>query len=296
MFTDGPTTPRRLETLVDLLRGIGSAVNRDTVIAMLEPDGLPGKTANTLGAAQTLRAAAQLGLIREEVLVALTVRGTSRASDVVIEALDREVLCKADPEPYFALFYAYMLGVESDAAARVVGDRGAKAITNEQWAKAFNRDVFDEQRQSNPFNKDKISGLNRWLAYAGLGWFDPSEHFQCCPYDRVRRRLPIIFARDARLEDDEFMRRLAQACPELDDGDLFRRAHRAYDAAERSCTPGLSRALVELHLDGAIRLHCGDDSVGWSLRAAEPPVDGTYFRTDRLDYVELLRPAAGTAR
>ncbi len=131
---------------------------------------------------------------------------------------------------------------------------------------------------------EQISGLRRWFRYAGLGWIDSADAFHCCPGERVRRRLPRVFLDDNRLEGQAFVRRLASACPELDGGEVFHRVHSG--ATEGTFSAGLAQALIDLHLSGVLQLDCPQDSRGWSLSKAEPPVEpASGLRTARVDFV-----------
>jgi hypothetical protein len=184
-------------------------------------------------------------------------------------------------EPYFALFYSYLLSLNAEGGVKKTGD---------EWSRDFERDVLGGQRSDNPFNRDKWTGLNRWVGYAGLGWYDPGDNFQPNPYGRLLRRLPALFAGEKKLTGEAFMQNMSTACPELDGGSLFMQAHksRAYEPAAKVCTLGLSHALIDLHQDGWIRLNCPRDSRGWSIELAEPPSDDL-MRSGRIDSIELLR-------
>jgi hypothetical protein len=282
MFTDGPVTPLHVETLIEILRRLGARkLTRAAVYGVFQPKGL---TDSQDQSKNTVRAAIELNLVVEKdgSDLELTESGKGRRSvrECVLEALDQYVLANTDIEYYFALFYSYMLGLTSDT------ENG----TRDEWVTAFNRDVFDNRKQTNPFNAEKWSGLHRWLVYTGLGWNDPSDVFQCNPYGRLRRKLPYIFNGDKKLDDDTFMDRLAVACPELDGGEIFKQAHRnASDS--RQCTLGLSHALIELHLDNQIKLHCSPDSGGWSLQHALPPNDGKTLLSHRMDFIEIRKGA-----
>jgi hypothetical protein len=131
------------------------------------------------------------------------------------------------------------------------------------------------------------------MRYAGLGWHDGSDTFHPNPYERLRRKLPEIFSGAARLEADDFMTRLGAICPELDGGALFLEANPDRSDRVRCCSAGLSHALVDLHLDGVLLLDCPPDSAGWSIAAAEPPMDGASLRAERVSAVQFPGPAGG---
>ncbi len=284
MFTDGPVTPIHLETLIALLRDAGPRkLDAATVDLLLQPEGLPALNPKREQAKQARAAARDLGLTQDqEGFLALTIERKDKRStrELVLDALDARVLPSREVEPYFALFYSYLLGLGKKA--------GGPKKSPEQWASEFNTQAFGNRKQPNPFNATKLSGLHRWFRYTGLGWYDPAGVFQCNPYERLRRALPTIFDGKRKLQGGTFMEGLARACPELDGGAIFRQAVPTYNDADRVCSLGLSHALVDLHLDGQIILYCPQDSKGWSLQEADPlPLDNQTFRSARIDVVEL---------
>lgn len=286
MFTDQPVTPTRVETLLNLMREFSDRkITREILIDLLQPDGLPDRNPNKTQAKQAVSAATELGLIEADSENRL--KPTFKSNDkrdsrqILLEALDEKVLQNTNVEPYFALFYGYLLALNSD---------GAKQQTGDKWASEFQRDVFGEERPANPFNDTKLTGLNRWFGFVGLGWYDTNRVFQPNPYERLLRRLPLIFGKNKKLTSENFMQKLAEFCPELDGGEIFLLAHRFrnYDSAAKVCTLGLSHALIDLHQDGKIRLICPRDSRGWSIEAAQPP-SGDGLDSSRIDSIEFLK-------
>jgi hypothetical protein len=281
LFTDDVVTPIRLEVLIDVLREYGRRDwTRSELVGVLQPKGLPDLTAASKQATQTIGAAKELGIVTEEdqQIRLIPFDRNLSTSRLLLDILDAKVLASTAVEPFYAPFYSYLLSQDALAGAKRDGDA---------WAIAFTRDCPSVARAENPFNKPKYTGLNRWYSYSGHGWFDPEGVFQPNPYERIRRRLPEIFSlRKNRLSGDEFFSSLGQACPELDGGELFCQTVPGYDARKMVATMGVSHALVDLHLDGAIRLICEPDSRGWSIEAAQPPNDGETLRSGRIDYVE----------
>ncbi len=270
MFTDGPVTPVRVETFVNTLRQLGSRkLDREKLLRLHQPDGLPGirEDSKREQATQTFAAVRELGLIEIEESGRIQLsfeRNTPRSTrTIVLDALDERVLGGSlETEPYFALFYSYLLSL---------GKEGALDRSGEEWAVDFERAVFAGQRPPNPFNSTKYNGLLRWFGYAGLGWNDSKGTFQANPFDRLLRRLPVIFQDKKELWGEEFIERLGEACPELDGGTVFSRAAANWSRKNMNCTLGLGHALIELHLASKIRLHCPRDSRGWSISEADPP-------------------------
>jgi len=280
MFTDDLVTPTRLEVLIDVLRDYSRREwTRADLIGVLQPKGLPDLTPSSKQAAVTIGAAKELGIITEEGQVIRLNRfdKTLSTRQVLLDVLDEKVLTSTEIEFFYAPFYSYLLSLNADGVQKRDGD---------QWAIAFAHDCPGVARAENAFNKPKYTGLNRWYPYSGHGWFDPEGVFQPNPYERVRRRLNRIFSSERKLAGDEFFSRLALECPELDGGEIFRRSIAAYDRNRSTATMGLSHALVDLHVDGVIRLFCAPDSRGWSIEAAQPPNDGETLLSGRIDYVE----------
>jgi hypothetical protein len=282
MFTDSPVTPTRVECIIDLLRVHSRREwNRAELIGVLQPKGLPNLTPNSQQAADSLKACVELELIAET-------NGKTDLADydrkhstreIVLNAIDRRLLTATDVEPYYAPFYSYLLGLGKQATVR---------RQPQEWANAFASGAPQAQGERNPFNGSKYTGLMRWYAYSGHGWFDPDGQFQANPYERLLRQLPTIFGEDQQLTGEEFLQRVAVGCPELDCGHIYYRAWPTYQGQNRVCSLGLSHALVDLHLDDHIRLHCPIDSRGWSIEAAQPPNDGKTLRSGRIDHVEWL--------
>src|SRR5438094_5076078 len=138
MFTDGPVTPVHLETLIDLLRDAGpKKLDAQTVALLLQPEGLPKLNPDRGQTKQALAAAEDLGLAeRQEGYLALAIERKDKRStrEIVLAALDARVLASREAEPYFALFYSYLLGLGKKA--------GDPKKTREQWASEFNTQAF----------------------------------------------------------------------------------------------------------------------------------------------------------
>jgi hypothetical protein len=286
VFTDQPVTPTRIEVLIDLLRHMGNRkYDQQTLYDVLQPDGIPNLNPKKGQAKETVSAARALDLLTEEDgRIKLKTSHSDRvtATEILLTAIDDRILSSVDVEDYFALFYSYILGANK---------RGASYKPPEEWEKDFNRDIYGNNPPRNKFNKDKYTGLHRWMSYAGLGWYDNEGVFQPNPYGRLRRRITKIFSGSDSLQADKFMERLSNECPELDGGDIFRRANPKFSFSNKTCSLGLSHALIDLHNDGVIRLLCPRDSHGWSIEVADPPLDNRYIRSERIDHVEIRKKA-----
>lgn len=286
MFSDQPVTPKRLEILVAVVAEYGrtSALRTEQLLELLQPETLPDYRENSrVTGEQTLKAARDLGLVAEHEggwkLADGVDRRAGSSQAPILAAIDDRVLAGTDIEPYFALFYSYLLGLN---------ERADEQRKDQEWAVAFNDTLRFGPEVSNPFNATKARGLRRWLSYSGLGWSDGRDVFQCDPYHRLQRAIPRIFADDARLSGDEFATRLAATCPELDGGRLFRRVYPQYGTGNRAFSLGVAQALIALHEDGVVILDCPRDSRGWDIASADPPNDGKTLRSNRLDAVHRV--------
>jgi hypothetical protein len=272
-----------LEILIDVLRDFGRKEwSRADLVSVLQPKGLPDTQSNDQ-ARNTVVAARDLGVITEGtdgVRLTLTTKNES-TRELLLSVLDERVASVVDIEPYYAPFFAYLLHMERDKMRPKEG---------ETWAIRFNQECPRFAKSDNAFNKTKYTGLNRWYDYSGHGWEDTGGVFQPNPYGRVKRALSKIFGKERRFEADRFFELLSAMCPELDGGEIFMGvAPPQYDIRLKQLSAGLSHALVDLHQDRVIQLHCPVDSRGWSIEAAQPPVDGNLMRSSRIDHVEYVR-------
>ena len=290
MFTDGPATPRRVEVFLDVLRWFGERgerkLKRSALIELLQPRTLPGVPPDRDQAKETLRASAELGFITvrsDSVQTEFDTASSESSRDLLIAAFETTVLARTDVERHFALFYSFLLGLEPQGSQ----------YTREQLVETFQAKVYGTARGENPFNTTKLDGVRRWLRYVGLGWHDSENIFHPSPYGRLKRSLAPLFGRKRKLDSDEFHSGLAELCPELDGGQIFRKANATYNSTLRNFTVGLSQALIALHDDQIIRVHSYPDSRGWSLVAADPTPDNDTFKGDRIETIEWLRHSAG---
>jgi hypothetical protein len=286
MFTDGPTTPRRVEVFLDVVRWFGERgerkFKRSALIELMQPETLPELPPRRDQATATLLAASELGFVATHGdIVETTFDAASRVSSrrLLITAFESTVLAQMDVERHLALFYSFLLGLGVRAS-----QHGSDELVIDFEAK-----VYGGVRGENPFNTTKLAGLRRWLRYVGLGWHDSDDTFHPSPYGRVKRSLVPLFGRKRKLDSEGFRNGLAELCPELDGGWIFRKANLALNVTERVLTLGLSQALIALHDDRIIRLHSYPDSQGWSLIAAEPTPDNQTFKADRIESVEFLK-------
>jgi hypothetical protein len=262
-------------------------LSRQEVYHLLQPKSLSPTEGSGSPSASTVKAATDLQLVLEEsgmLSLSSVYRKLHTSRDAIIQAFDELVLGSTAVEKYFALFYAYYLGLGKKA-------NEFRSFNKEQWADAFNESVFGSEIQENRFNGTKLTGLHRWFNYIGLGWYDPYENFQANPYERLKRVLPNIFTQGNELKIDSFMTKLAEACPELDGGRIFKEANPHWSNSEKRCTLGLSHSLIELHIDEVIRLSCPADTgglTGWDIGDAVPPSD-IYILSHKLQGITYLK-------
>jgi len=288
MFTDSEATPARVEMLLEVVRSMsGRKLDAPTIRQLLQPEGLPGLTSKSEQAQRIIFAARELELIAEQpdgMIRPTRPRDNRSARSALIDAIDDKVLNDDKVEPWFALFYAFLLGRDESA--------GAGPQPGIDWETRFERELFSAIKPSNRFNLDKYRGLRRWFRYSGLGWHDSDDRFHPNPYERIARKLPAVFGKNRDLAVDAFIDRLSEVCPELDGGHIFLRANPGWDRAGRATSLGLAHALVDLHLDRVIQLNCPLDSDGWSIAKAAPPFDRDHLKSDRVTNVRYLVPGA----
>ena len=278
MFTDNAVTPLHIESLLTFMRANSKhKLTKGDIKNSFQPAGIAEKQEQSTNA---VNASIALGLLTENgkfLELSPNVKGKNSSADFLHDALDARVLCTKEVEPYLSLFYSYMLGLNEKAHDR----------NPEEWTSGFKRDVFENKPQTNQFNQTKYTGIHRWLAYMGLGWYDQSGIFNCNPYNRIRRCLSVVFGKVKTLACDDFLNSLAEHCPELDQGKIFLEANKNYDHGAKECTLGLSHALVDFHINGLVKLHCPKDSDGWSVALASPPNDGKTLVSNRVSQIEL---------
>lgn len=281
MFTDSPTIPAQLEVLLDVVHAMQQRrVSDDSLKQLIQPKGLTGLGANSMQVTHHLSAARALGLVKEvngDVRLSYKVLGGHQPRAAILAAFDGIALANDQVEKWAGRFYAYLIVQDDDTlqmdSARAMADR-------------FMANLPITVDKTNPMNDTKYRALERWYVYVGLGWIDPDGAFTPDPADRLRRSLPMIWAEDRTLDADQFLDRLAKACPELDGGALFNEVTTlTYNPSARSCTQALATALRRLHDEGELKLHCPADSKGWSLeKAGLSPVRGEM--SSRFDAVE----------
>jgi hypothetical protein len=289
VFIDNPSVPIQLETLLDVLYELRQkTATSETVKSLLQPKGLPDVSSGSAHAANQLSAAKELQLVKQEeggdFRLAYSIRdGKPSAKEAILEAFDRRVLSSPDVEPWFGRLYSYVIARN--------GFIPEEKNERDNLCSEFNNALPAEIERKNQLNSTKLSHYLRWYSYTGMGWYDPSKRFILDPTLRLIRALPLLFNGSQRLDSAPFMSSLAQICPELDGGALFRdMSSDIYNPTNRLCTHALAIALRNLHDDEIIQLDCPKDSQGWSLENGGTVLNQATLQSDRFDRVTLVLP------
>lgn len=287
MFIDNPSVPIQLETLLDILYELRQkTATSETVRALLQPKGLPDVSVNSSHANNQIHAAKELQLAILEaggnIRLAYSIRDSKPSPrEAILGAFDRKVLASPEIEPWFGRLYGFVI-------ART-GFIPEEKSSRDNLCTEFNDSLPIGIERGNQLNSTKLSHYLRWYAYAGMGWYDPSKRFILDPTVRLLRALPKVFDGESRLDAAPFMGSLAQVCPELDGGALFKdMSLDLYDQSNRVCTKALAMALRNLHDEGVIELDCPKDSQGWSLENGGTVLDHLSLQSDRFDRVTLI--------
>ncbi len=282
MFTDKPTLPLHLETLLDVLKEFSDAkLSKKEIGSLLHPPGIFDTKANINFTNSTINAAASLDLIKEaENIISINFDSNQTSKNLILDALDLHVFSNEILEPSFAPFYSFFLSKEDIE----VPSKGL----NDWWlGKYHEHENFGGRRpETSALNYTKLNALYRWYMYAGLGWRDPSETFQAYPYTRIKRVLKKIFKNNQKLNSREFRKNLGIACPELDGGKIFEK-YKSKTMNANNFTLGVSQALISLNEDQFIKLVCPVDSDGLSIEKAKPTIKGE-VRSNRITMVEFI--------
>lgn len=138
----------------------------------------------------------------------------------------------------------------------------------------FNSEMFPES-EARHFNTTKIRGWRIWAAFLGVGW-PMSFGSRDLVVPDARNRLEPLLGRllpagESTIVFSSFMEQLAEHCPELDGGSLFRRCVQASrpDQLGNGLSLMLSNALRVLHQADKIHLSLQPDApTKWMLYPA----------------------------
>lgn len=260
---DQTATSNRLETLAKILTAKHMPTLDDvTLNYLLAPTSLPDFESSQ--SKNIISAGKEIGLIsyveNSKTIKKLSSNGKT-AKEILIEYLDTKVLSEIDIEPYFAKFYSYAL------LRQIPLTNNSEA--NVELAERARADVVGFEG-NNRFNDTKLGKYLPWYFYLGLTQISKKSNpisSETYPYDRIKRKLKDIFNSKKSLPIDEFMEVLGDNCPELDCGKIFCSVNSNQNNIDRSITLGVSNVLIELHMNGHIKLDCPLDSDGWNFHS-----------------------------
>jgi len=151
----------------------------------------------------------------------------------------------------------------------------------EEISQNFNRDMDprgeEELREEGRlFNPTKLNGWLTWASFLGWGWtmtVGGKELLMPDAHKRIFRVLSLLLPDSKETPLSQFAERLAEICPELDGGSLFKKcwqASRRADVRGNQLSLMLSTGLRSLHDNGKIRLisHADAKEV-WQLYPAQ---------------------------
>jgi hypothetical protein len=282
VFIDDAFSPRHLEALVSILTKLDNTpLKREQIYSLLQPKGLPNFSQARAQSVATIKAGKELEILEETnstFKLGTPHYDSTSAKKLIISAFSNRVLNNLKVEPYFAIFYSILLVKDDD-------EKGSR--TNEKWASEVKAEYGEKLfGLTNPFNGTKLNKYWDWYIYLGLGEKDPKNNFFPLPFERIRQNLSTVFGEKKSLEGDEFIKKLSDICPELDQGKIFDLA-KPTNSQDKRLSRGLSQALCLLHETEIIKLYGFKDSHGWDLSKANP---GGYktLTSKRLSKIDLL--------
>ena len=260
---DQTATSNRLETLAKILTAKHMPIlDEATLNYLLAPKSLPEFESSQ--SKNIISAGKEIGLIsyveNSKTIKKLSSNGKT-AKEFLIEYLDKKVLSEIAVEPYFAKFYSYAL------LRQIPLTNNLEA--NGELAERAREDVVGFEG-NNRFNDTKLGKYLPWYFYLGLTQVNKKSNpiiTETYPYERIKRKLKDIFNSEKRLPIDEFMETLGDICPELDCGKIFCSVNSNQNSIDRSLTLGVSNVLIELHMNGHIKLDCPIESDGWNFHS-----------------------------
>ena len=229
----------------------------------------------------------------------------SAAGEVYRAAFNCQLICESDDRTRTVTLVGDPSGVESLESFRARMQKALFGVTDENvpnyllnlytawyaaqnervfnfgvtdFATRFNREMYPG-RDGQAFNTTKLNGWQDWAAFLGFGWrIRPTsgnrrELLVPDATDRIRPLLPELLPQRAQVVLYRvFAEALAQCCPELDNGALFKLCWVASHPGEvqgNAISLMLSTALRTLHQSGAIELRREADATElWHLYPA----------------------------
>lgn len=271
LINHGQSTPGRLHSLLRLVKRLGKA-ERQQLIDYLQP---PQLVNNQEAAIQVYTDALRLGLLqpvegqRDQVTLAPTVIDENLESiDTFRTIMQQHLLGVTEPQQdnYLLNLYAAWYTVQDEWVLQT--------NSKEDLSIKFNRELFPRDESESlaggrAFNPTK---LNAWLTWAAfLGWgIAYNKRLLPAAQERLAPVLKTVAGR--KMAIGEFMGAIAQRCPELDGGELFKYCKQVSRPAEgrtQQLSLMLSTALRHFHRQGKLILeHRADATDRWYLYPA----------------------------
>ncbi len=249
MFLDTITRPNKVESVIKTLNFLEKEnVSNQTIYDLYQPKEVNESDVQDQIKA-TLKVLKRLSLIDDNNKLTFKLKPEEEIKDYVLKSFDEIVLNENSEEKWFALFYSFILSENKDISG-----------SYEQYSTAFNKNKFgNEIRPTNQLNGTKLGHYFSWYNYIGLGQNQQKLIF-VNPYHRIKRKLKIIFNEKNNLSMDQFVRKMGDACPELDGGNVFKIIENDWSLTNRKLSKGLQRSLVQLHIEKDLQLVSRSDA------------------------------------
>jgi hypothetical protein len=223
IFGEDTVTPHRLHTLLRLVARLEKATRKD-LLNLLQPSEIGLSKQET--SSNVLKAARNLSLIieNEDKTISLTM---AKEQIETVEAyknyLRNAFLGKTieeHPNYLLNLFIAWYAVQNEKVFSNYRTDR--------DYAAEINRQLFPNVTPQRYDEKVIIGNARDWSAFLGLGWMMRYDRpgsgriiFVPDATERLEALLPDLLPLGSQMRFVDFLRRLAEHCPELDGGKLF---------------------------------------------------------------------------
>lgn len=264
-------TPHRLHALVRLVSRLEHPVRKD-LAELLQPPGLTGGGQDLVN--EIFRAAVSCELIVEdsstkEVSLAVPAQQIESVGRFRRCMQDKLLKVTQDDQPNYLL--------NQFAAWYAVQNERVLYWNSKQYEERFCTELYPSRGgDERPFNTTKYNGWQNWAVFVGWGWPIRFGGREVCIPDARRRIEPLLTtllpSNGRSIAFGRFVESLADACPELDGGILFRQSWQASRGTEQRSNQVslmLSTALRVLHDEKRVELtRSGDATDVWRLYPA----------------------------
>lgn len=277
IINNNQVTPHRLHALVRLVSRLRTP-NRGDLLEMLQP---PDLVNSQEASGAVYRAAVNFRVIVEDengrvfLHPDIGKRKNIESSDRFLDFMQTRLTGIADEnaDNYLLNFVTAWYAVQNE---RIFLYRKKEEISQN-----FNRDMDprgeEELREEGRlFNPTKLNGWLTWASFLGWGWtmtMGGKELLMPDAHKRIFRVLSLLLPDSKETPLSQFAERLAEICPELDGGSLFKKcwqASRRADVRGNQLSLMLSTGLRSLHDNGKIRLiNHADAKEVWQLYPAQ---------------------------